>query len=128
MSRNRITAGAATLLLSTMLFAGVAGAQTTGSDNSGHTPPHHNGGGTTTTTSTTVFEDVKGEEVTVETPMENAAPVETSNQAPAAVEAAPSGSLPFTGGDVAGLVVIGGAALGVGVLMVRRSRTAENTN
>jgi hypothetical protein len=34
-----------------------------------------------------------------------------------------SGSLPFTGGDVAGMVVIGAAAVGIGAVMVRRSRT-----
>lgn len=47
--------------------------------------------------------------------------------APAAAEAAsaPSGSLPFTGGDVAGLVLVGGAAIGAGALMIRRSRTQQ---
>lgn len=34
----------------------------------------------------------------------------------------PEGELPFTGGDVAGMVVIGAAAVGVGAVMVRRSR------
>jgi LPXTG-motif cell wall-anchored protein len=37
---------------------------------------------------------------------------------------APSGSLPFTGGDVAGLAAIGTAAIGAGALMIRRSRKA----
>ena len=36
---------------------------------------------------------------------------------------APAGSLPFTGGDVAGLVLIGAAALGAGTVLVRRSRS-----
>ena len=31
--------------------------------------------------------------------------------------------LPFTGGDVAGMVVMGAAAVGIGTVMVRRSRT-----
>lgn len=32
------------------------------------------------------------------------------------------GSLPVTGGDIAGLVAIGAAAVGTGTVMVRRSR------
>jgi LPXTG-motif cell wall-anchored protein len=53
----------------------------------------------------------------------------TPDVAPAAVAAteapatAPQGQLPLTGGDVAELVLIGGAALGLGTLMVRRTRT-----
>lgn len=41
-----------------------------------------------------------------------------------AAQAAPEGTLPFTGGDVAGLVLIGGAAVGAGALLLRRSKTA----
>lgn len=41
---------------------------------------------------------------------------------PAAVETAPTGSLPITGGDVVGLTVAGGGAIAIGALMVRRSR------
>jgi hypothetical protein len=118
MSRNRIGVGVAGLLLGIVLTTGVAGAQQVGTNQSG------GGGGSTTTTtvgttttSTLVLEDVKGEELTAET---------TTGGAVEATQAAPSGSLPFTGGDVAGLVIVGGAALGVGVLMVRRSRTADN--
>jgi hypothetical protein len=40
----------------------------------------------------------------------------------AAPAAAPSGSLPFTGGDVVGMTVIGAGALGVGALLVRKSK------
>ena len=39
-------------------------------------------------------------------------------------QAAPEGNLPFTGGDVAGLVLIGGAAIGAGALLLRRTKTA----
>lgn len=45
--------------------------------------------------------------------------------AAAAAETAPvSGSLPITGGDVVGLSVIGAAAIGLGSVLVRRSRRA----
>lgn len=37
-------------------------------------------------------------------------------------QAAPEGTLPFTGGDVAGLVLIGGAAITGGALLLRRSK------
>ena len=40
---------------------------------------------------------------------------------------APSGSLPFTGGDVVGLTVVGAAALAVGALLVRRSRAMKQS-
>jgi hypothetical protein len=46
--------------------------------------------------------------------------------APAAAEttpaAAPSGSLPFTGGDVVGMTIIGAGALGLGTVLVRRTK------
>lgn len=46
--------------------------------------------------------------------------------APAAASAGDTrgGSLPITGGDVAGLTAIGVAAVGVGTALVRRSRRA----
>ena len=44
---------------------------------------------------------------------------------PAAAETAPSGSLPFTGTDVAGIAVLGAVAVGVGVVMVRRSKSMK---
>lgn len=37
------------------------------------------------------------------------------------------GVLPFTGGDVIGLTVIGAAALGVGTVLVRRTRSRSIT-
>jgi hypothetical protein len=37
----------------------------------------------------------------------------------------PSGELAFTGGDVVGLTVIGAGALGIGTLLVRRSKAAK---
>jgi hypothetical protein len=57
--------------------------------------------------------------------VEGVAETTTTTAAPQRVAAtsAPSGTLPFTGGDVAGLVVVGGAAIAVGTVMVRRSRT-----
>lgn len=42
---------------------------------------------------------------------------------PAAAPASTSsGSLPFTGGDVVGLAIVGAAAAGAGTILVRRSR------
>lgn len=38
---------------------------------------------------------------------------------------APSGELPFTGGDVIGLTIIGAGALGLGTVLVRRSKAAK---
>lgn len=40
----------------------------------------------------------------------------------AGAQAAPEGTLPFTGGDVAGLVLIGGAAIAGGALLLHRSK------
>ena len=40
---------------------------------------------------------------------------------------APTGELPFTGGDVAGLAIIGAGALGLGAVMVRMSKRARAT-
>ena len=44
------------------------------------------------------------------------------NAAPAPAPAPATGSLPFTGGDVAGLTVIGLALVGGGAVLVRRGR------
>ena len=45
------------------------------------------------------------------------------------VTAAPSGSsLPLTGGDVAGLTVVGVALLGGGSILVRRTRAKETSD
>ena len=38
---------------------------------------------------------------------------------------APSGTLPFTGGDVVGIAIIGAAAIGLGALLVRRSKAGH---
>lgn len=46
---------------------------------------------------------------------------------PASDSQAPSGELPFTGGDVIGLTIIGAGALGLGTIMVRRSKAAKAT-
>jgi hypothetical protein len=55
--------------------------------------------------------------------------VESRDVAPAAVEAeaANNALLPFTGGDYAGITVLGVGLIGVGTVLVRRSRrtTAE---
>ena len=47
-----------------------------------------------------------------------------SDELPATAEA-PSGSLPITGSDVVGIAAIGAAALGLGTVLVRRSRTMK---
>jgi hypothetical protein len=49
---------------------------------------------------------------------------------PAAVQndTAPSGELAFTGGDVLGMTVIGAGALGVGTILVRRSKAAKQSS
>lgn len=47
---------------------------------------------------------------------------------PAAAQAAPSasaGELAFTGGDVVGMTIIGAGALGLGTILVRRSKAAK---
>lgn len=49
---------------------------------------------------------------------------------PAAAEAprsAPAGELAFTGGDVVGMTVIGAGALGLGTILVRRSKAAKQS-
>ena len=61
------------------------------------------------------------------------APSDTSRQ-PTSVEAASASraskpsTLPFTGTDVAELVAIGGASVGVGVVLVRRTRRLRTTD
>lgn len=45
---------------------------------------------------------------------------------PTSSTSAPSGELPFTGGDVVGLTIIGAGALGLGTIMVRRSKAAKS--
>lgn len=60
---------------------------------------------------------VRGEEL-VRTPQVDAA----GARAGAAADVDDRGGLPVTGGDVAGLVAMGVAAIGTGTVMVRRSR------
>jgi LPXTG-motif cell wall-anchored protein len=67
--------------------------------------------------------DVSGEDIGAQSPAP-AVPA-TVTTVPTRVEAetsAPAGTLPLTGGDIAGLVIIGGVAIGAGTLMVRRTR------
>jgi hypothetical protein len=55
--------------------------------------------------------------------------VQPSVESVAAPPAAPTtGSLPFTGGDVAGLTVIGLALVGGGTVLVRRGRVRSEDN
>jgi hypothetical protein len=44
---------------------------------------------------------------------------------PAPVQTAPTGNLPFTGSDVAEMVIVGFAAVGAGTVLVRRSKREE---
>jgi hypothetical protein len=55
----------------------------------------------------------------------NPATVEANRANVAANRAARASTLPFTGTDVAELVAIGGASVGVGMVLVRRSRRAR---
>jgi hypothetical protein len=48
------------------------------------------------------------------------APASAENAPTAAT--APSGTLPFTGGDVVGMAIIGAGALGIGTVLVKRSK------
>lgn len=58
------------------------------------------------------------------------APGSADTGAPASAEApaattAPSGSLPFTGGDVVGMVIIGAGAVALGSVLVLRSKRSS---
>ena len=44
-----------------------------------------------------------------------------------ATDTAPSGELAFTGGDVLGMTIIGAGALGVGTILVKRSKAAKQS-
>jgi hypothetical protein len=122
MSVRRLRVGLAVSFLGLALTTGTAAAQVgcvypqscTGETTTTTAPPS-----TTTTTVEVPGGNVLGENLTADTPAATGAPgsVEASSAT------APSGSLPFTGGDVAGLVVIGAVAVGAGTLMIRRSRT-----
>ena len=70
-----------------------------------------------------------------EVPKDNGAVLGTEAEKPAVVELpveavqaekpAPAGELAFTGGDVLGMTIIGAGALGVGTILVRRSKAAK---
>ena len=111
MTGNRIRMALGVTFLGFVLFTGTAAADLAGNGCSTPCAPTGN---------------VLGEEVTAQSPA-TAAP-ETVAAAPtatlAAEDTAPAGQLPFTGGDVAGMVIIGAVALGAGTVLVRRSRTA----
>ncbi len=50
---------------------------------------------------------------------------ETLNRPTVQADTETRGSLPITGGDIAGLTAIGAAAVGVGTVLVRRSRARQ---
>jgi LPXTG-motif cell wall-anchored protein len=54
-------------------------------------------------------------------------PVGGGAEVEGAAQAAPSGSLPITGADVVGIVALGAAALGLGTVLVRRSRSMRSS-
>ena len=67
-------------------------------------------------------------------PKDNGAVLGTEASKPAVAELpaeaakpAPAGELAFTGGDVLGMTIIGAGALGVGTILVRRSKAAKQT-
>ncbi|HYD11102.1 MAG TPA: LPXTG cell wall anchor domain-containing protein [Acidimicrobiales bacterium] len=68
-------------------------------------------------------ENTPGGPAGVEVPAGGPAQAEVS-PAGAAAQQAPSGSLPLTGGDVVGMAIIGALAVGLGALLVRRSKKA----
>jgi hypothetical protein len=60
-----------------------------------------------------------------EKPAVVAIPAEEATQA--SNNPAPAGELAFTGGDVLGMTIIGAGALGVGTILVRRSKAAKQS-
>jgi LPXTG-motif cell wall-anchored protein len=112
MSTARLMAGAATAFAGLALWAGPAVAQV---ECRYPCPPPGDvaGGG----------EERPGGVASGEQPRGEEAGVELVTGGPAAQQAtAPSGSLPVTGGDVAGLLLLGGGAIAGGAVLVRRSR------
>jgi hypothetical protein len=61
-------------------------------------------------------------------PADGTKPADGSNPVAAPAAAASSGTLPFTGSDIVELGGIGLAAIGVGAVLVRRSRTRHSTD
>jgi hypothetical protein len=126
MNASRIRTGLAVGFLAVGLSSGTAVAQT-GCAFSDCTPQRDNdrGGSRSTTTTTLPSRALPTSEerelpFTDEVTTTTAPELALTDEAPAA---AAEGTLPFTGGDVAGMVVIGAAAVGIGAVMVRRSRT-----
>ena len=108
MSRVRIAAGAAGVLLGMGFTSGVAAAQV------GNEPLGSNASGPPGL--------VEPNNLTSNAPA-NLQNTQSSNAAtPVSATRAPEGSLPITGGDVAGLVILGAAAVGAGTVMIRRTR------
>jgi hypothetical protein len=122
---TKAAAGALLVVATTFPTAALAGAESYTNPDT----PHHPG------TDTPDKPDTPGGEVL---PSDSENPVEegtsspggpagaevlpSSDEAPAAAESAPSGTLPFTGGDVVGMPAIGLGAVAVGTVLVRRSR------
>lgn len=119
MTASRIKTGLVVALLGIALSTGTASSLEGCNASSGdctsvrNNSSNRSGGGTTTT--------IKAAEVL---PTSETAPeLALTPEDPAATQQAPAGELPFTGGDVAGMTLIGAAAVGIGAVMVRRSRT-----
>ena len=124
MSRMRIAAGAAGVLMALGLATGVAGAQTgPGTDKSGVL----DNSTSTTAPTTTIKDDVAGggqQQGPGGGSVGGPGGVNVGGPAAAqTAQPAPGGSLPITGGDVAGLAILGAAAVGAGAVLVRRTRT-----
>ena len=124
MNAHRIRVGIGVGLLGMVMSVGVASAQTLeGSSNSG-------GGNCCFIESTTTTTKKPAEALPL---TETSEPAEVSpvlaftDDAPASAPAS-SGTLPFTGGDVAGMVLLGVGALAIGTVMVRRSKAQADTN
>jgi hypothetical protein len=127
---TKAAAGALLVVATTFPTAAIAGAE---SYTNPHTP-HHPGTDTPDKPDTDTPRGEGGEVL----PTDSEKPVDegTSNPggpagaevlpstaaAPAAAETAPTGTLPFTGGDVVGMTAIGLGAVAVGTVLVRRSR------
>ena len=135
MSASRVRVGLALGFLAVVLSAGPAVAQVAGcsfsdcTPQSPQTPTTTVSGGAQGTTATTVASGavLPNSEESPSTTVVAAPVVRQSPTIEAVAETSPSGTLPFTGGDVAGLVAIGVAALGLGTLLVRRSRTRSES-
>jgi hypothetical protein len=122
MTTSRFRVGLAAFAFGLVAFTGTATAQVAGCSFSDCTPQGEEVTTTTTAPPTTLPGGVLGEEVTTGAPgavAPSAAPAPSA----AAAESAPSGTLPFTGGDVAGLTIAGVGAVALGTLLMRRNRT-----